>query len=101
MAILVFMTEYQDYPQQQGSPQAACQEPGTRNASSPLTVTTHVEMAACDAKTNYVKIHVAGGNVSYSASGNATTSDMRMPADHTEVLGVRPGAVLSFVTASQ
>src|SRR5258707_1168480 len=103
MAILAFVTEYASFPQQMGVVVQAAQEPGLKNASSPLTVTTHVESAAFDPTTVAIKVHVTGGNVSYSVGANptATTSDMRMPTDHTEVLGVVPTHKISFVTASQ
>lgn len=104
MTILAFVTEYQRLPVQAGQAIQAGMEPGLKNASSPLTVTTHVESAAFDAQTNFIRVHIAGGNVCYaiSAAGTAaTTSDGRMPADHTEILGVMPGYKISFVTASQ
>jgi hypothetical protein len=103
MAILAFVTEYQRLPVQAGQAIQAGMEPGLKNASSPLTVTTHVESAAFNAQTNFIRVHIAGGNVCYACgpAASATTSDGRMPADHTEILGVRPGDVISFVTASQ
>lgn len=94
-----YITEYQRLPVQQGLPIQAGYEPGLRNASSPVTFSTAASSATFDAQTVAVRIHVdAICSYSFGSSPTATTSDARMPADHTEIFGVNPGDKVSFVS---
>lgn len=96
-----YITEYPDTPQRQGSAIQAPQEPGIRNAASPLTFTTHVESAAFNVETKFVRIYVdASCHFLFGPTPVATTDDAKMGEGHTEIFGVYPGHKISVVAAA-
>lgn len=95
-----YITEYTDAPQRQGTTIQAPQEPGTPNASSPMTFTTHVECAAFGAMTKFVRIAVdADCHYQFGEAPVATTNDAPLWEKHVEVFGVYPGHKISVVAA--
>lgn len=96
-----YITEYFDTPQRQGSGIQCGVEPGVRNASSPLTFTTHVESAAFGTQTKFVRIYVdAACHFVFGDAPVATTDDAKMGEGHTEIFGVYPGHKISVVAAA-
>lgn len=97
---IAYITEYTDAPQRQGTTIQAPQEPGTRNASSPLTFTTHVESAAFGEQTKFVRVAVnADCHYVFGPDPVATTNDAPLFERHVEVFGVYPGHKISIVAA--